>query len=122
VQNRAQIAAGLVSDLVDRRISPRFKLEVEIRILSKTSGVVNGTTADISEGGISAMLMADIPIGELVELDFVLPFGQVAIYATVRERTAFRYGFQFAESNFVEDVIRPTCRALAVEQQIGSGI
>jgi hypothetical protein len=40
----------------------------------------------------------------------------VKIYALVRQRNAFRYGFQFMESNFTEEVIRPTCRQLAIEQ------
>jgi hypothetical protein len=122
VQNRDQSMGGPVSDLVDRRHSPRFKLEVEIRVLSKSCGMVKGTTADISESGVSALLRADIPIGELVELDFVLPFGRVGIYATAKQRTAFRYGFQFAESSSVEAVIRPTCRVLAVEQYVSGGI
>ncbi len=34
---------------------------------------------DISESGISAMLRMEVPLGELVELDFTLPFGPVTI-------------------------------------------
>jgi hypothetical protein len=114
--------SNLASDLMDRRREPRFKLEVAITIHSKTGGVVKGHTVDISESGLSAMLGLELPVGELVEVDFTLPFGRVTMYAVVRQRNAFRYGFQFAESNFIDDVIRPTCRVLAMEQSISGGI
>jgi hypothetical protein len=83
--------------------------------------MLKGHTVDISEGGISAMLRIEVPVGEIVELDFILPFGTVKIYAIVRQRNAFRYGFQFVESNFVQEVIRPTCCHLAVEQALSRG-
>jgi len=44
---------------------------------------------------------------------FRLPFGDVRIYATVRHKNAFRYGFQFVESNGADEVILATCRRLA---------
>jgi len=79
--------------------------------------MLKGHTVDISESGISAMLkMIEVPLGEVVELDFTLPFGPVTIYAVVRQRNAFRYGFQFLESNDGNEVIRNTCRQLAVER------
>ena len=64
------------------------------------------------------MLRLEVPLGEVVELTFTLPFGPVKIYAMVRQRSAFRYGFQFMESNFLEQIIGPTCRQLAVEQSL----
>ena len=115
-QNRP--AAHPVRATVDARRQPRFKLEVDISVKSKTCGMLKGHTVDISESGISAMLRIEVPLGEVVELDFTLPFGPVTIYAMVRQRSAFRYGFQFVESNFVQEVITPTCRQLAVEQSL----
>jgi hypothetical protein len=110
------------SDLPDRRGQARFKIEVEVSIDSKSCGLLKGHTVDISESGISAMVRLELPVGELVELDFTLPFGRVTIYAVVRQRSAFRYGFRFAESNFIEDVVRPTCRVLAMQQRVDGGI
>jgi hypothetical protein len=78
--------------------------------------MLSGHTVDISESGISAMLKLEVPIGEVVELEFTLPFGPVSIYAVARQRTAFRYGFQFVESNSMNEVIRNTCCRLALEQ------
>jgi hypothetical protein len=68
------------------------------------------------------MLPLEIPLNELVELDFTLSYGRVTIYALVRQRSAFRYGFQFTESNFIENIIRPACRVLAMQQSIAEGI
>jgi hypothetical protein len=113
-----QPAARHVRDMVDARRQPRFKIEVDISINSRTCGLLTGHTVDISESGISAMLRIEVPVGEVVELDFTLPFGPVTIYAMVRQQSAFRYGFQFVESNTVHEVIQTTCRQLAVEQSL----
>jgi hypothetical protein len=106
--------------VVDARRHPRFRLEVDISVNSRTCGMLKGHTVDISESGISAMLRLELPPAEVVELTFTLPFGPVKIYAMVRQRNAFRYGFQFMESNFAEAVILPTCRQLAIEQSLRS--
>lgn len=113
-----QFAAGPFRGVEDARRQPRFKIEVDIRVSSRTSGMLKGHTVDLSESGISAMLTLEVPVGEVVELEFTLPFGPVTIYARVRQQNAFRYGFQFVESNFVQEIIRPTCRQLAVEQSL----
>lgn len=100
----------------DARRRPRFKLEVEITIKSRTCGVLNGRTVDISETGIAAMLTIEAPLAEIVELNFTTPYGPVTILATVRQRNAFRYGFEFVDPNAVPEVIRRTCHDLAVDQ------
>ena len=61
--------------IADSRRKPRFKLEVDIKITSRTSGELKGRTVDISESGIAAMLTVEAPFGEVVELNFTLPFG-----------------------------------------------
>jgi hypothetical protein len=53
------------------------------------------------------MMRADVPLGELVELDFALlfgPVGPVTIYAAAAQKNAFRIGFQFAESYSAHEV------------------
>lgn len=113
-----QLAPWPVRGFVEARRQPRFKIEVDITIKSRTSGLLTGHTVDLSESGISAMLKIEVPLGEVVELHFTLPFGPVTIYAMVRQRNAFRYGFQFFESNAGHKVIQATCRDLAVEQSL----
>lgn len=100
---------------VELRRHPRFPLHADIRVYSRSAGLLTGYTVDISESGISAMLKLELPIGDLVELEFELPSGPVAIRAMVRHRTAFRYGLQFVEPE-PEGAIKATCSRLAILQ------
>ena len=118
MQAQNQPAGGGVQNTVDVRRHPRFKIEVDIKINSKTCGTLKGHTVDISESGISAMLRIEVPLGEVVELDFYLPLGPIKIYAVVRQRNAFRYGFQFVESSAAHEIVQSTCRQLAVERAL----
>lgn len=102
---------------IDARRQPRFKLQVDISINSRTCGALKGCTVDISESGLAALFTVEVPVGEVVELNFTLPFGPVMTYAIVRQRNAFRYGFQFLESSIANEVVRHSVRQLAVEQQ-----
>jgi hypothetical protein len=103
---------------VENRQSPRFKLEVEIRVYQRNCPVVRGRTVDISESGIAAMLLSEVPLGEVVRLEFEVPLGAVELHALVRQRRAFRYGFQFVETASTHDIIGRTCRLLAVNQMV----
>ncbi|HYM77602.1 MAG TPA: PilZ domain-containing protein [Candidatus Dormibacteraeota bacterium] len=107
---------NLARELVETRRHPRYKLEVEVRVYPRNAAVVRGHTVDISESGISAMLRVEVPIGEVVRLELSLASGEVEVHALVRQRSAFRYGFQFTEDSAVQSVIARTCRQLAVEQ------
>ena len=103
---------------VERRICPRFPLDTEIRIYARDSPVVRGQTVDISESGLAAMLLFEVPLSEVVRLEFGLPLGEVEVHAVARQRNAFRYGFQFIEASSDQDVIGRTCRGFAVRQVV----
>jgi PilZ domain len=100
---------------LDARRHPRLVFEVDIRVVAR-GGTTKGRTVDISESGLSAVMARPIPLGEVVELGFRLPFGPVTIYAAVRNRTAFRHGFQFLQSDALTDVIQ-LCQRVAAPQQ-----
>jgi hypothetical protein len=104
----------------DGRGHPRFRLELEIRVYPRDCPVVRGYTVDISETGISAILKVEVPIGEVVRLEFSVPYGDVEVQAVARQRSAFRYGFQFLESGPAMDLISRTCRELAVQRAVYS--
>jgi len=99
----------------ESRIHPRFALQVDIGIYCRRTGLLKGHTVDISESGISAILTLEVEVGDLVQLEFVLPTGPIAIRALVRHKTAFRFGFQFVEPD-PQCAIKRTCLHLAVEQ------
>jgi hypothetical protein len=90
-----------------------------MRIYPRDCPVVRGDTVDISESGISAMLRLEVPVGEVVRLEFKLPLGEIEVLALVRHRIAFRYGFQFVETASSNDIIGRTCRQLAVQRPAG---
>lgn len=113
---RTHIGADETFEMVDARRHPRFKLEVDIRVYPRDCPVIRGHSVDISESGISAMLRIEVPVGEVVRLELTLPMGEVEALAMVRQRNAFRYGFQFVEATSSQDIIGRTCRQLAVEQ------
>lgn len=118
---RSEFAAGSNGLGVDARRHPRYKLDVAICVYARDSEVVRGRTVDISESGISAVLRIEVPMAEVVRLEFTLPAGDVEIHAMVRQRCAFRYGFQFVESSSAQDLIGRTCRQLAIEQASSAG-
>jgi hypothetical protein len=113
-----QSAANRLRIIEDARRKPRFKIIVDIKIISKTCGVLKGHTVDLSESGLAAMLTIEVPVGEIVELEFTLPFGKVLLYAVVRQRNAFRYGFQFIDPSVARKALHATCRHLEVEQAL----
>ena len=113
-----QFGSSQNHDFVEARRHPRFKLNIDICVYPRNASVVRGHTVDISESGISAMLRVEVPIGEVVRLEFELPLGPVEVHALVRQRIAFRYGLQFVESSSGLEVIGRTCRELAMEESL----
>jgi len=108
--------------VIEGRRHPRYKLETEIRIYARNSAVVRGHSVDISESGISAMLRDEVRIGEVVRLEFSLPSGDVEIHALARQRSAFRYGFEFLEAISQLQIIQRACRQLAVAQSTAENL
>jgi hypothetical protein len=117
-----QSAVAILLTIADPRRQRRFKMETDIRIYSRSCGLLKGRTVDISESGIAAMLTLEAPVGGMVELEFTLPSGPAAIHAMVRQKNAFRYGFEFVDTDSVHELIRRTCRDLAVDQSLFSNI
>jgi hypothetical protein len=115
---RGKFAAVHAVEVKDARARPRFKLAVDIRVYPRDRPVVRGHTIDISESGISALLRVEVPVGELVRLEFTLPVGEVDVHAMVRQRNAFRYGFQFVIDNSALELIARTCNQLAVQESV----
>ena len=105
-----------IQEFVEARRHPRFKLDVNVCVYPRNASVVRGHTVDISESGVSAMLRNEVPLGEVVRLEFELPLGPVEVLALVRQRNAFRYGFEFMEERTSREIIGRTCRDLALQQ------
>ena len=107
--------------MIEARRHPRYSLEIDIRVYARDAAVVRGHSVDISESGISVMLRDEMPIGEVVRLEFPLATGDVSIHALTRHRNAFRYGFQFLEAISQLEIIQRACRHLAMAQSLEGG-
>jgi hypothetical protein len=116
-----QPSAGGFRGAGDERHTPRFKIKVAVTVHSRSGGMLKGDSVDLSESGIGAMLTIEVPVGEMVELEFTLPFGDVKTYAVVRQKSAFRYGFQFVNDNAGSEIIHATCQQLAMEASLLGG-
>ena len=84
-----QLEVSATHPLVDARRCPRYKLNIEIRIYPRNCPVVRGHTVDISESGISAMLLVEVPVGEVIRLEF--PFLSVMCRCTPWSGSASRF-------------------------------
>lgn len=105
--------------MIEARRHPRYQLDVDVRVYPRNAQVIRGHAVDISESGISAMLRLEVPVGEVVRIEFALPTGEVEIHALVRQRNAFRFGFEFLEAISQLEIIRRACRQMAVAQSTG---
>jgi hypothetical protein len=73
----------------DFRRRPRFNLEVDVAIHSRTCDMLMGRSVDISESGMAAMLTIEALLGEVGELGLMLHYGPMMIHATVSPEECF---------------------------------
>jgi hypothetical protein len=82
-----------------RRVAPRRRIAVPLNVTILRSGVpdaVPGRSVDVGEGGIGAVLAAEVFPGELVGVEFRLPdAGSVLAKARVCYQEKLRCGLQF---------------------------
>ena len=97
----------------DQRHLPRFELDVPLRIHFRTGELILGRTVDMSESGVSAIVLLEMSVGQPLELDFKLPCGPVNVHAIVKNKNAFRYGLEFVLTAAERTVIKRGCRELA---------
>lgn len=93
----------------EARRDSRFKLDVAVTIDSPSQGCISGRTLDLSDHGLSATVPVELPVGEIVQLNFKLQLGAVVVFATVRNRNGHRHGFKFVEPNPAQHRIRENC-------------
>jgi hypothetical protein len=97
----------------EQREHERFGFKVLLRIHCRSGELILGRTMDISESGISAMVSLELIVGQGVELSFELPCGPVSVHAVVKNKSAFRYGFEFVLANEEREMLKSGCRMLA---------
>jgi hypothetical protein len=91
----------------------RFALEVPLRIHCRTGELILGRTVDVSESGIPAIIPLDMLVGQAVEVDFLLDGELIEVQAMVKNKSAFRNGFEFVLGYKEHEIITRGCKALA---------
>ena len=87
------------------RLYPRFHYDAPVRVRGEAMGKkpATGRICEISACGLSAVLVRNLEVGEVVELEFVLNRLEkfvlnrleIRVRAAVRNRQDARYGFEF---------------------------
>jgi PilZ domain len=94
----------------DRRCHKRFRLSVPVSISCSDALIIPAMTLEVSEGGLSAVLVSELKIGETVK---VYPVAGETLTAQVRHRVGRVYGFEFLEVSDRQAIrLRHTCSKL----------
>ena len=116
---------NVFSDMQNRKSGARAanrkfgRSSVDLRLVVKAQTTLHGRTKNLAEGGMGATVAGDIPLGELVEVQFQVPQSSelLTIRAEVRYRQGFQYGFKFLQPTEDQlELIRATLRNLPVDQ------
>ncbi len=83
-----------------RRRHPRYRADFRVTVnyfLGNQYQTIEGHCRDLSEAGIGVLLAAELNVGEVVGLSFLLPGSAPAweVRAVVRYRRGYHYGFEF---------------------------
>ena len=70
----------------DRRRSARYRLDISLvaRPANDRSRAIHGRVVDLSRGGLSALIAADLQLGEVIDLQFQLPYAATHVQLKAR--------------------------------------
>ena len=97
-----KIVSNCASPWSKQRQFPRFRVDLKVEIYrAGETRPRRGRSSDLGEGGLGGIMVADMPVGETVTLEFAgAPLLRpVRVQALVRNRVGFRYGFEFIALN-----------------------
>ena len=89
------------------------------RPANNRSQAVHGRVVNLSRSGMGAVIAADLQPGEVVALEFKLPYAAAGILleAAVRRRNSHHYSLEFVHVTASDqEKINRTCAALALLQ------
>jgi c-di-GMP-binding flagellar brake protein YcgR len=103
----------------ERRQSARYPLDSGLvaRPAGHRDRVIRGRILDLSRAGLSAVIAADLQLGDVLELQFGLPYAAkpVLMEAAVCNREGYRYGLEFVRvAPPQQELINRSCASLAL--------
>lgn len=95
----------------------RYKLDIRVTITRERDGkeVLHGRCRHLGEGGLGAVLAGELPVGDIVHLEFTLPDHKepMRMRAAVRHRHGFHHGFEFLTLSLAQlELIRKAAKTL----------
>lgn len=114
---------GAKKDWSVARRWPRYKVDLRLKVtLPQTAGAAGrnftfGQGSDVSEGGMAAYIPSELNVGDVVGIEFVLPYSKetITLRAEVRNRNGFRYGLEYVLiSSDHQQLMRKSLQTLAL--------
>lgn len=105
---------------IESRRYTRFEFETDLTatILGLEPGeMARGCSLNINEAGMAGVFPTEWALGASVNLQFSVPFASAPVHvrAVVRNRTSYRYGFEFVDlTPEYRSTINRTCRMLGL--------
>ncbi len=105
---------------INARRYPRYEFETDVTATvlgMERSETARGCSLNINESGIAGLFPTEWDVGASVNLQFSVPFATapVRVRAVVRNRTSYRYGFEFVDlTPEHRGTISRTCRMLGL--------
>ena len=91
-------ARTAVAEHAPVRRYPRTLFSVPLMLRHQGAGGIRpsrGSSLDLGEGGLGAIVQGDLRVGEMVEIDVRLPACPLSAVAIVRHAASVRSGFEF---------------------------
>ncbi len=95
----------------------RYKLDIRVTVTREADGRQSlfGRCRHLGEGGLGAVLAGELPVGDTVTLEFILPGHKAPMQmrAAVRYRHGFHHGFEFLTLGLAQlELIRRAAKTL----------
>ena len=113
------MSASSAHIVTNARRSRRFKANFAIKVFAvvqQRKCVLQGRSHDLSEEGMAIYIPAELQPGQMVQMEFILPYIQrrLGVAATVRDCEGFRCGLEFANLTATEQKsVEECCDKLA---------
>ena len=96
------------------RRSRRFRVNFPIKLfalMQQRRCVLQGRSHDLSESGMAIYIPAELQVGQIVQVEFVLPESaqRLGVTALVRDCSGFRCGVEFVKLTATEEAALTGC-------------
>ena len=108
------MSSPLTSTGAGVRRSRRFRVNFPIKLFTMVQQrrcVLQGRSHDLSEAGMAIYIPAELQVGQMVQIEFILPDStkRLGVTAVVRDCSGFRCGVEFVNLTPQEQKVLTAC-------------